>query len=75
MSVKVIDACRVPPVVGEKVMLRVQFAPAATLEPQVLVSAKSVLPAGVTAMLVMVSALVPVLVTVTVWGELVLPTN
>jgi hypothetical protein len=51
----------VPPAVGLKVTLRGQLAPAATLEPQVLVSEKSPL----TVMLVMLRAALPVFLSVT----------
>lgn len=53
---------RVPVAVGVKVTEIVQFAPAATLVPQVLVSPKFVLGT----ILVMLSEVVPVLVRVTV---------
>jgi len=59
---------RVPVAVGLKVTLIVQLAPAATLEPQVLVWAKSPL----TPMLVMVNGPLPVLVSVTVCSVLLL---
>jgi hypothetical protein len=51
----------VPPAVGLKVTLRVQLAPAATLEPQVLVWEKSPL----AVMLVMLRAALPVFLSVT----------
>jgi hypothetical protein len=51
----------VPPAVGLKVTLRVQLAPAATLEPQVWVWEKSPL----AAMLVMLRAALPVFLSVT----------
>jgi hypothetical protein len=56
--------------VGVKVTLIVQLAPAATLAPQVLVWAKSPLAAT----LEMFRAALPVLVSVTVCGALVVPT-
>src|SRR5579859_1557501 len=61
---------RGPAAVGVKVTLTVQFAAAAMLVPQVLVWAKS----PVAAMAVTVTALAPVLVSVTVWTALVVPT-
>jgi hypothetical protein len=61
---------RVPVAVGVKVTLMVQEAPAATELPQVLVSAKSPL----AEMLVILNAPLPVLVSVTDWAELVVPT-
>ena len=70
MSVTVRVPVRVPLAAGSKVTLMLQEAPAATLEPQVLVWEKSPL----TAMLVMVRAEVPVLVRVTLCGLLLVPT-
>src|SRR5262249_2858601 len=61
---------RVPSAVGVKVTLMVQLAPAFTELPQLLFSAKSPL----VAMLVMVRVALPLLVRVTVWGLLVVPT-
>jgi hypothetical protein len=60
-----------PPAVGWKVTLIEQFAPAARLDPQVLVSAKS----PVAAMLVIASAAFPVLLSVTVCALEVDPTS
>jgi hypothetical protein len=60
---------RVPEVVGLKVTLMPQLAPAATEAPHVLVSAKSPL----AVMLVIVNAALPVLVSVTVCAALVVP--
>ena len=62
-----------PTTVGMKVKLRVQLVPAATVAPQLLVSAKSPLfvPAMVT--LVMLSGALPVLVSVMGAAELVVP--
>ena len=57
LSVMVTAPVRVPAAVGLKVTLRVQLAPAATLEPQVLVWEKSPL----AVMLVMLRAALPVL--------------
>ncbi len=56
LSVTVRVAVSAPVVVGVKVTLIVQFAPAATLVPQLLVWAKSPGLVPVTAMLVMLSA-------------------
>jgi len=61
-----------PPVVsGARVTLIAQFAPAASDEPQLLVSAKFAL----AAMVVIVSAAVPVLVSVMSRGSLVVPST
>src|SRR6266550_3703190 len=61
---------RAPFLVGVKVTLAAQFAPAATVAPQVLLEMwKSPL----AVMLEIFSVAVPVLVSVTVWGELVCP--
>ena len=57
--------------VGVKVTLMVQFAPAATLVPQVLVCAKSPGLAPVTVILLMVSVEPPVFDRVTFWAALV----
>jgi hypothetical protein len=59
-----------PPAEGPKVTLTRQLAPAASELPQVFVWAKSPL----AAILVMVRAALPVLESVTVWPELVVPT-
>jgi hypothetical protein len=61
LSVMVTTPVLVPAAVGLKITLRVQFALAATLEPQVLVWEKS----PRTVMLVMLSAALPVLLRVT----------
>jgi hypothetical protein len=61
LSVMVTAPVRVPAAVGLKVTLRVQLAPAATLEPQVLVSEKSPL----AVMLVMLRAALPVFLSMT----------
>jgi hypothetical protein len=61
LSVMVTAPVLVPVAVGLKVTLRVQLAPAATLEPQVLVWEKSPL----TVMLVMLRVALPVLLRVT----------
>ena len=62
LSMMVIVPCFAPFCVGENVALIVHFAPAATLAPQVEVTANSVL-AFIDAIL---SAVVPVLVTLTI---------
>jgi hypothetical protein len=61
LSVMVTDPVLVPAAVGLKVTLRVQLAPAATLEPQVLVWEKSPL----TVKLVMRRVALPVFLSVT----------
>jgi hypothetical protein len=55
-------------------MLSVQLAPAARLVPQLFVWEKSVLLVPVTAIDVMVSVAVPLLVRVTSWAVLLVPT-
>ena len=67
MSVMVMVPARLPPAVGAKVTEIVQFAPAATLVPQVLVWAKSPL----AAMLVTLSVALPLLESVTTCEALV----
>ena len=62
---------RDPVTVGLNVTLTEQFPPAATLAPQLFVWAKSPL----AAMLEMVRAALPVLVSVTAWAVLVVPTG
>src|ERR1035437_1913999 len=62
---------RAPAAVGAKLTEMVQLAPAATEEPQVLVWEKS----PVAAIWVTVNAAVPLLVSVTCWGALELPTG
>ena len=69
MSVIVTVPVRAPAAVGVKVTEIVQFAPAATLAPQVLVCEKS----PDAAIEVMVRAAVPELVSVTVCAALVVP--
>ena len=66
LSVRVTAAVRVPLAVGVKVTLIVQLAPAATLEPQVLVWAKSLALVPVSAMLGTLKAALPVLFSVMV---------
>ena len=58
-----------------KVTLIVQMAPAATLDPQLLVWAKSLALVPETAMLVTLKAALPELVRVIVWAVLVAPTD
>ena len=60
----------VPPAVGLKVTVIVQFAPAARAPPQLFVSEKSPL----AAIVVIASEDWPVLESVTIWAELVVPT-
>jgi hypothetical protein len=71
LSLTVTVPVGVPPVVGVKVTDIVQLEFTATLEPQVLVSAKG--PVALT--LLIVSAAVPVLVSVTTWAGLVVLIN
>jgi hypothetical protein len=67
-------ALRVPEAVGANVTLIVQFPPAVTLEPQVLVCEKSPLFEPVIAILEIVSAAEPGLESVRVLAELEVPT-
>ncbi len=73
LSVMVIAPARVPMAVGAKLTLIVQLAPAATLPPfgQVMPDAGKKSPLGT--MLAMVNAALPVLVSVTVCGALIVP--
>jgi len=64
-----------PVAIGAKWPWMVQLAPMARLAPQVLAKSKEDAPAPVTAMLVMVSADVPVLVRVTLCEALLVPTS
>ena len=75
MSVIVTLADLVPVANGVKVTLIEQLLPAAKLEPQVFVCAKSVLLVPVIAMPDMLSVPVPLLVIVTTLAALVVPTN
>ena len=68
------SADRFPGDSGVNLTLNLQLAPAATLDPQVLVSPKSLGSLPVKSIPVMSSAVLPVLVKVTVIGELVFPT-
>ena len=71
LSVIVTEAVRVPVADGVNVTLMVQLAPAAKLDPQVVVRAKLVLLVPVMVMLEIVRAPAPVLVKVTVRAALV----
>ena len=75
LSVIARAAARVPLAAGVKVALMVQLAPAATLDPQLLVWAKSLALAPESAMLVMLKATLPELVKVTALVVLVVPTD
>ena len=66
-------AVRVPVPAGENVTLMAQFAPAATLLPQLLLSPNSEALVPVRLILVMLSTALPVLLKVTDWDELVVP--
>jgi hypothetical protein len=74
LSVRVTVAVRAPLAAGVKVTLIVQLVPAATELPHVLVSAKSLALAPVTARLVTLKAALPVLLKVTVCAALITPT-
>ena len=71
----VTDADRAPAAVGLNVTLIVQFAPAATVVPHVLVCAKSAALAPVSPMLLIARSAVPVLDSVTVWAPLAVLTG
>ena len=71
LSTKVIAALNGPVVAGVKVPLSVQLDPAVKVVPQVLGNEKDDAFVPVTVMLVMSSVAVPVLVNLTVMGELV----
>jgi hypothetical protein len=66
---------RVPAAVGVKVMLIVQLAPGDTELPQVLLSVKSAGFVPVRETLVILSAVLPTLVSVTAWAALEVPTG
>ena len=66
LSVRVTAAVRVPLAAGVKVTLMVQLAPAATLDPQLLVCAKSLGFVPMSARLEMLKAELPVLLSVMV---------
>ena len=67
-------ALRAPAAVGLKATLMVQLAPAARLEVQLLVWAKSPLLVPANAMPLIVRLAFPVLLSVTAWTALVVPT-
>ena len=71
LSAMVKEPLREPLAVGVKVTLRVQLAPAARLEPQVLVWEKS----SLSVMLEIVRAALPSFLSVIVSAELVVPTT
>jgi hypothetical protein len=71
LSVTEIVPLRLPEIVGVNVTFTMQFAPAATVEPQLFVSAKFAL----ALMFEMVNVAVPELVSVTESGWLVVPTT
>jgi hypothetical protein len=75
LSVTVTAAAKEPLAAGVKVTLMAQLAPAATLDPQLLLCAKSLGLAPVSAMLVMLRDAVPVFFRVAVWAVLVAPTD
>jgi hypothetical protein len=75
LSVMLTEAVRVPLAGGVKVTLIVQWAPAATELPHVLVSAKFLLLVPMTARLVILKVALPVLLRVTVCAALVVPTG
>ena len=70
LSVRITDPVSIPAVVGVNVTLRPQEAPPLRLEPHVFVCPKSPL----RAMEAMLSDEFPILLTVRVWGALVVPT-
>jgi len=74
LSVTVTAAVLAPDAVGLNVTLIVQLAPAATDAPHVLLWEKSPLLVPVTAVLLMVTAELVLLVRVSVWPALVVPT-
>jgi len=73
LSVIVTAALRAPPVTGAKCPWMLQLAPTATLVPQVFPNANEEASAPVTAMLVMVSVWLPVLVRVTYCDAVAVP--
>ncbi len=74
MSATATAALLVPLAVGVKVTLIVQLEPAATLAPQLFVSAKSPLLVPVSEMPEIVTLVLPVLLRVATWAALVVPT-
>jgi hypothetical protein len=75
LSVMAMAAARLPLAEGVKVRLMVQLAPAATLDPQLLVWAKSLALAPETATLVILKAALPELLSVTAFVVLVVLTD
>lgn len=75
LSVMVTAADTAPVAVGAKCPWMVQLAPTATLDPQVLANANDEALVPVTAMLMIVNGAVPVLVRVTDFDALSVPTN
>lgn len=74
LSETVSAAARLPVAPGVKLTLKLQLAPAATELPHVFVSAKSPALAPLTVTLVTLRAALPLLVSVTLFAELVIPT-
>ena len=74
LSVKVSVALKDPLAAGVKVTLILQLAPAATLDPQLFVSAKSLGFVPAIEIAVILKAALPELLNVTVWAELVVAT-
>ena len=70
-----IDAVRMPDAVGVNVTLKVQLAPAPTVEPQVLVCWKSSPSGPVMEMPVKLKAVLPTFVSVNFFAALVVPTS
>jgi hypothetical protein len=70
---RVTEAVRDPIAVGWKITLIAQLAPAATMDPQLLVCAKSLGFVPASAMLEMLKSALPALVRVMVWGGLKAP--
>ena len=75
LSVMARAAVRLPLAAGLKVTLMVQLAPAARLDPQLLVWAKSLALVPKTAMLEIFKAEVPELLRVTAWAVPLVPTD
>jgi hypothetical protein len=74
LSATLTAAVKEPLAAGVKVTLIVQLPPAATLAPQLLLCAKSLGFAPVSAIPLILKAPLPVLLKVTVWAALVAPT-
>jgi hypothetical protein len=75
LSAMLTEAARLPLAEGVKVTLIVHFTPGATELPQLLLWAKSPAFAPVNLRLVMVNVALPLLVKVTAWATLVVPTG